>query len=64
MSIGSFVTLRLEFLLGYADVRLAQRQLRHSDAAFTVEVYGHVLGDDHTEAMDKIESVLLLPSGS
>jgi len=51
-------------LLQTTAVKVAQRQLRHSDAAFTVEVYGHVLGDDHTEAMDKIESVLLLPSGS
>jgi integrase len=42
----------------------AQRQLRHADAAFTVEVYGHVMGDDHTEAMDNLESVLLGPSGS
>ena len=25
---------------------------QHSDAAFTVEVYGHVMGDDHTEAME------------
>ena len=37
---------------------------QHSDAAFTVEVYGHVMGDDHTEAMDNLESVLLGPSGS
>ena len=36
----------------------------HSDAAFTVEVYGHVMGDGHPEAMDKIESVLPGPSGS
>lgn len=45
-------------LLQMTGVKVAQRQLRHSDAAFTVEVYGHVLGD-HTEAMDNLESVLL-----
>src|ERR1700675_203010 len=32
---------------------------RHTKWA--LEVYGHVLGSDHTDAMDKIESVLLLP---
>jgi integrase len=46
-------------LLQMTGVKVAQRQLRHSDSAFTVEVYGHVLGDDHTEAMDNLESVLL-----
>jgi integrase len=46
-------------LLQTTGVKVAQRQLRHSDAAFTVEVYGHVLGDDHTEAMENLESVLL-----
>jgi hypothetical protein len=38
--------------------------LRHSDAALIVEVYGHVLGDDHIKAMENPESVLLTPSGS
>jgi integrase len=51
-------------LLQTTGVKVAQRQLRHSDAAFTVEVYGHVMGDDHAEAMDNLESVLLLPNGS
>ena len=51
-------------LLQTTGVKVAQRQLRHSDASFTVEVYGHVMGDDHTEAMDNLESVLLGPSGS
>ena len=51
-------------LLQTTGVKVAQRQLRHSDAAFTVEVYGHVLGDDHSEAMDNLESVLFTPSGS
>jgi len=51
-------------LLQTTGPKVAQRQLRHSDAAFTMEVYGHVLGDDHTDAMDEIESVLLGPSGS
>jgi hypothetical protein len=37
---------------------------QHSDAAFTVEVYGQVMGDEHTEAMDNLESVLLGSSGS
>jgi integrase len=51
-------------LLQTSGAKAAQRQLRHSDAAFTVEVYGHVMGDDHPKAMDNLESVLLSPSGS
>jgi integrase len=51
-------------LLQTTGVSVAQRQLRHSDAAFTAEVYGRAMGDDHTEAMDNLESVLLGPSGS
>jgi integrase len=46
-------------LLQTTGVKVAQRQLRHSDAAFTVQVYGHVLGHDHTEAMENLESLLL-----
>jgi integrase len=51
-------------LLQTTGAAVAKRQLRHAGAALTLEVYGHVLGNDHTDAMDKIESVLLLPSGS
>jgi integrase len=51
-------------LLQSTGVMVAQRQMRHSDATFTVENYGHILGNDHTDAMDQIESVLLGPSGS
>ena len=41
---------------------VAQRKLRHSDATFTVQVYGHVLGQDHTDAMEHLEARLLAPS--
>jgi integrase len=51
-------------LLRTTGAAVAKRQLRHAGAALTLEVYGHVLGSDHTAAMDKIESVLVLPSGS
>jgi hypothetical protein len=43
---------------------VAKRQLRRAGAALTLEVDGHVVGSDHTDAMDKIELVLPLPSGS
>jgi integrase len=46
-------------LLQTTGVKVAQRQLRHSDAAVTVQIYGHVLGRDHTAAMEKVESLLL-----
>jgi hypothetical protein len=51
-------------LLQTTGVKVAQRQLRQADPAFTVREYGHILGDDHTDAMDEIETVLLGPSGS
>jgi hypothetical protein len=34
-------------------------QSGHSDAAFTVQIYEHVLGRDHTAAMENVESLLL-----
>jgi hypothetical protein len=43
---------------------VAQRQLRHANARTTLEIYAHVLRDDHQEAMEQIESVLLRPSGT
>ena len=51
-------------LLQTTGAKVAQRQLRHADPAFTVGEYGHILDNDHTDAMDQIESVLLGPSGS
>jgi len=41
-------------------VAVAQRQLRHSDASTTLGHYGHILGDDHREAVEAIESALSL----
>jgi integrase len=51
-------------LLQSTGVAVAQRQLRHADAATTLGHYGHVLRNDHREAMDAIESVFFEPSGS
>lgn len=51
-------------LIQTASALVAQRQLRHSDAKMTLEVYGHVLGSEHPDAMDRVESVLLLTSGT
>lgn len=38
----------------------AQRQLRHSDASTNLGRYGHILGNDHREAVEAIEAVLVL----
>jgi integrase len=51
-------------LLQSTGVAVAQRQMRHADPATTLGFYGHVLGDDHREAMDAIESVFFGPNGS
>jgi integrase len=45
-------------LLQTAGASVAQRQLRHKDASTTLAIYGHVLGDDHKNAMEEIQSVL------
>src|SRR3974377_1099169 len=45
-------------LLQTTGVAVAQRQLRHSDASTTPGHYGHILGNDHRDAVEQIESVL------
>ncbi len=41
-----------------ATPKVVQRQLRHSDARTTLEIYGHVVGDAHREAVEKVASML------
>ena len=41
-----------------ATPKVVQRQLRHADARTTLEIYGHVVGDAHREAVEKVASVL------
>jgi integrase len=41
-----------------ANAKVVQRQLRHSDARTTLEIYGHVVGDAHREAVEKVASIL------
>ena len=41
-----------------ATPKVAQRQLRHSDARTTLEVYGHVVGDAQREAVEKVAALL------
>jgi integrase len=45
-------------LLQTTGVAVAQRQMRHSDPRTTVGIYGHVLGNDHLNAMEAIQTVL------
>lgn len=37
---------------------VTQKQLRHSDARITLGVYGHIVGDAHREAVEKVASIL------
>ena len=37
---------------------VAQKQLRHSDARMTLGIYGHIVGDAHREAVEKMASIL------
>lgn len=41
-----------------ATPKVVQRQLRHSDARTTLEIYGHVVGDAQREAVEKVAAVL------
>jgi integrase len=41
-----------------ASPKVVQRQLRHADARTTLQIYGHVVGDGHREAVEKVASTL------
>jgi integrase len=41
-----------------ASPKVVQRQLRHADARTTLQIYGHVVGDAHREAVEKVASSL------
>lgn len=41
-----------------ATPKVVQRQLRHSDARTTLEIYGHVVGDAHRAAVEKVASIV------
>jgi integrase len=43
-------------LLQVTGAAVAQRQLRHADASTTLAIYGHVLGDDHRNALEEISN--------
>jgi integrase len=40
-----------------ATPKVVQRQLRHADARTTLEIYGHVVGDAHRQAVQKVASL-------
>jgi integrase len=41
-----------------ATPKVVQRQLRRADARTTLEIYGHVVGDAHRVAVEKVASIL------
>lgn len=45
-------------LEGGASPKVAQRQLRHSDARITLGIYAHLVEDSHREAVEKLSSNL------
>jgi integrase len=45
-------------LVDITNPAVAQRQLRHSDAATTLGIYSHVIGDAHFQAVEAAQSVL------
>lgn len=51
-------------LLRDNGVLIAQRQLRHKNPGITLKNYGHILDNDHVEAITAVESVFLSTSGT
>ena len=45
-----------------ASPKVAQRQLRHSDARTTLELYAHLVEDSHRQAVERL-SLILVPNG-
>lgn len=43
---------------GGANAKVAQEQMRHSDARITLGVYSHVIGNAQREAVDKVGELL------
>ena len=41
-----------------ATPKVVQEQLRHADPRMTLGVYGHVLGDARTDAVEKVASIV------
>src|SRR6266571_908482 len=41
-----------------ATPKVVQRQLRHADARTTLQIYGHIVGDAHREAVEKVASIV------
>jgi integrase len=41
-----------------ANPKVAQEQMRHSDARITLGVYGHVIGDAQRDAVNKVGEIL------
>lgn len=41
-----------------ATPKVVQRQLRHADARTTLQIYGHVVGDAHRDAVEKVASIV------
>lgn len=41
-----------------ATPKVAQRQLRHTSARTTLQIYGHVVGDAHRQAVERVASML------
>jgi len=55
----AFLHLHTSLLLSTgAAPQVAQKQLRHADARITLGIYGHVIGDSHREAVDKVARIL------
>jgi hypothetical protein len=47
-------------LVDRTSAAVAQRQLRHKDAQITLNLYAHVIGNSHVDAVEEIQRYVTL----
>jgi hypothetical protein len=48
-------------LRGGVDIKRVQEWLGHHSAAFTLDIYGHLMPDDHEASLRQVEAIFATP---
>jgi site-specific recombinase XerD len=51
-------------LRGGVDIKRVQEWLGHHSAAFTLDIYGHLMPDDHEASLRQVEAIFATALGS
>jgi site-specific recombinase XerD len=51
-------------LRGGVDIKRVQEWLGHHSAAFTLDIYGHLMPDDHEASLRQVEAIFTAASRS